>query len=59
MAKHDDSLEVGLAAGLDVPTAIVLSEDDEPPQWPRLGRWFAWALFFGSVATLALWWLAD
>ena len=23
---HDDSLEVGLAAGLDVPTALVLSE---------------------------------
>ena len=27
---HDDSLEVGLAAGLDIPTAMVLSEVKEP-----------------------------
>jgi hypothetical protein len=27
-----DDLEVGIAAGLDVPTAIVTSQDDKPPQ---------------------------
>ncbi len=34
MAKHDDSLEVGLAAGLDIPTALVISarEDGERPR---------------------------
>jgi hypothetical protein len=37
MAKHDESLEIGLAAGLDIPTAMVISErndDDEPPRRP-------------------------
>jgi hypothetical protein len=28
----DDDLEVGIAAGLDVPTAIVISEDKKKPQ---------------------------
>jgi hypothetical protein len=28
----DDDLEVGIAAGLDVPTAIVISEDEKKPQ---------------------------
>ena len=34
MAKHDDSLEVGLAAGLDIPTALVISvqEDEDSPR---------------------------
>jgi hypothetical protein len=34
----DDDLEIGIAAGLDVPTAIVLSEQGEdppPPEKPR------------------------
>ena len=38
MDEHDESLEVGIAAGLDVPTAMVLSErDDRPPQGLRSG----------------------
>jgi hypothetical protein len=49
MAKDD--LEVGLAAGLDVPTAIVLSEDDKP----KSGRGCAWLLLLGSVAVLVFW----
>jgi hypothetical protein len=28
----NDDLEVGIAAGLDVPTAIVISEDEKKPQ---------------------------
>ena len=33
MEEHDESLEVGIAAGLDVPTAMVISErDDKPPK---------------------------
>jgi len=28
----DDDLEVGIAAGLDVPTAIEISEDEKRPQ---------------------------
>jgi len=33
MDERDESLEVGIAAGLDVPTAMVLSErDDRPPK---------------------------
>lgn len=54
MAEHDD-LEIGIAAGLDVPTALAL-EDDEP-QRPRSGRAFAWVLL-GSIAVLVLWWLS-
>ncbi len=31
MNEHDESLEVGLAAGMDIPSAMVLSERDGPP----------------------------
>ena len=31
MTDHDESLEVGIAAGLDIPTAMVLSSQDESP----------------------------
>jgi len=47
MADHDESLEVGIAAGLDVPTAMVLSERDEkPPKRPS-----------GSGCSLLMVWL--
>ncbi len=45
-----DDLEIGIAAGLDVPTAMVLSEDDKPPR--QSGRGCAWVLLLGG---LALW----
>ena len=45
-----DDLEIGIAAGLDVPTAIVLSEDDKP----QSGRGFAWFLLLGSLVVLVL-----
>jgi len=40
MTKRDESLEIGMAAGLDIPTAMVISErnDDEEPQGGRPGR---------------------
>jgi hypothetical protein len=37
MTKRDESLEIGMAAGLDIPTAMVISErndDEEPPRRP-------------------------
>jgi hypothetical protein len=36
MRQHNESLEIGIAAGLDVPTAMVLSgrTDDQPPEGP-------------------------
>ena len=40
MSDYDDSLEIGIAAGLDVPTAMVISErndDLEPPERPTGG----------------------
>ncbi len=54
MAEHDESLEVGLAAGLDAPTALALSEDDEQRR-PQSGRAFAWLMLAGGIATLLLW----
>ena len=38
MAEHDETLEAGLVAGVDIPTALALSEQQEPPQRPRLGK---------------------
>ena len=55
MAKDD--LEIGIAAGLDIPTAIVLSEDDKPKRGP--GKGCAWVVLLGSVAALVLWWLVH
>ena len=54
-----DDLETGIAAGLDVPTALSLSQDDEPPQRVRAGRGLAWVLLLGSVVALTLWWLSH
>ena len=33
MSEHDESLEIGIAAGLDIPTAMVISEE-KPPRKP-------------------------
>jgi fumarate reductase subunit C len=30
MEKHNELLEIGIAAGLDVPTAMVISEEGRP-----------------------------
>jgi hypothetical protein len=46
----DDDLEIGIAAGLDVPTALAI-EDDKP----QSGRGCAWVLV-GSLALLVVWW---
>jgi hypothetical protein len=51
----DDDLEVGIAAGLDVPTAIALAADDKP-QPPRKGRGCG-VLAVAVPAVMALWWL--
>jgi len=50
-----DDLEIGLAAGLDVPTAIVLAEDNKPQRPRRAGC--ALPLLLGSVLVVA-WWLS-
>lgn len=53
MAEHDESLEIGLAAGLDVPTAMVLSEvDDRPPPEPqkKSKAGYAMAIIVGLIA---------
>ncbi len=35
MAEYDETLEIGIAAGLDVPTAMVVAQRDEkPPRQP-------------------------
>ena len=57
--RMTDDLETGIAAGLDVPTALSLSQDDEPPQRVRAGRGLAWVLLLGSVVALTLWWLSH
>jgi hypothetical protein len=42
-----DDLEIGIAAGLDMPTTVVLSEDDKPTE-RRPGKGCAWALLLGK-----------
>ena len=32
MTEYDETLEIGLAAGLDVPTAMVISEEPREPK---------------------------
>jgi hypothetical protein len=51
-----DDLEIGIAAGLDVPTALAISEADKPR--PRSGRALAWLVLFASLVVVALWWLS-
>jgi len=35
MSDYDETLEIGIAAGLDVPTAMAIAQqDDEPPRRP-------------------------
>jgi len=38
MSDHDESLEVGLAAGMDAPTAMVISARDEKPARRRIRK---------------------
>lgn len=53
MADHDESLEVGIAAGLDVPTAMVLSEQDEKPRRsPGCGSVAVWLVVIALVIFL-------
>ena len=63
MAEHDESLEVGIAAGLDIPTALVLSgqADPEHPRYPTAkaagDRAVLVAVIIGVVATAIVCWL--
>ncbi len=54
MTEHDESLEVGIASGLDVPTAMVISEraEDRPPE-ERSGQGYNWVVFAAIVLGLA------
>jgi hypothetical protein len=40
MTKYDESLEIGIASGLDIPTAMVISErnDNEEPRRKPSGK---------------------
>jgi hypothetical protein len=60
--SHDESLEVGIAAGLDVPTAMVISErDDEPAKQPPSAKnpktVVGWGTLIGIALVVVLWWL--
>ncbi len=58
MPEHDDSLEVNLAAGLDIPTALVLSDRtdvEQPTKEKGWGRLVAVALIAGAVAVAIVW----
>ncbi len=59
MTQPDESLEVGIAAGLDAPTALALSQEPQPARRPRSDRTLAWAAIIGSVVLMLLWWLAH
>ncbi len=53
MDNHDDSLGVGITAGLDIPTALVLSDQadaEQPPKGNSWGQLVAVALIAGAVA---------
>jgi len=39
MDEHDESLEIGIAAGLDVPTAMVISEQTNVEQPTKEKGW--------------------
>lgn len=54
MTHHDESLELGIAAGLDFPTALVISEqpDDRPPSEPH-GDGYGWPVVLVLVIGLA------
>jgi len=39
MSNHDESLEIGIAAGLDVPTAMVISEQTDVEQPTNEKSW--------------------
>ncbi len=52
MTEHDESLEVGIAAGLDVPTAMVVSERVEDRLNKPSGKGYNWAVFVVAVLGL-------
>lgn len=36
MTENDESLEIGMTCGLDIPSAMVISEmEDKPPREPK------------------------
>ncbi|HEY4761588.1 MAG TPA: hypothetical protein VIH42_13485 [Thermoguttaceae bacterium] len=54
MTDHDESLEIGIASGLDVPTAMVISEQgDKPPKPTGKGCYRMVAVLIG-LAILVL-----
>ena len=53
MSDHNESLEIGIAAGLDVPTALVLSEQTDVEQPTKENSWnrvVVIAVIAGAVA---------
>jgi hypothetical protein len=60
MTDYDESLEIGIAAGLDIPTAMVISEHDDDDRPPRKGCGCGAAAMVTALVLLALThWLAS
>jgi hypothetical protein len=55
---YSESLEVGITAGLDMPTATVISErGDEPAKQPPSPRnTVGWGTLIGIATVVVLWW---
>jgi hypothetical protein len=53
MTGHEESMEIGIAAGLDIPTAMVISERGEKlPTGKVCNRTMTIAIMAGLIATL-------
>ena len=54
MTEYNELLEIGLAVGLDVPSAMVLSEEERPPREPKKKSksGYAVAIIVGLIALL-------
>ncbi len=49
MTEHDDSLEIGIAAGMDVPMAMAISSRDEPPKPSGCSLVLAVVILIGTI----------
>lgn len=54
-SQSDDDLEAYIAAGIDVPTAMVLAEEDATPKGPRTRTGSGSAITIGVVSGVLAW----
>jgi len=62
MGDHDESLEIGIAAGLDIPTAMVISHQDDDDGCPKRSSkkpagCLSIAIIAAIVAVVLFYWL--